>query len=132
MAEHAIVDYFMYVPCPHPNSYPITTRSPYLCPTGRQPSEERATTDGTVPTRATLRIIPTPERRLLLRESLAAAVAAAAAAAERRGSASGNEAGTPTAAPAQAAAEDAAAAGPGSTAEPVGSRGGDNGGQACD
>jgi len=97
--------------------------------TARQPSEERATTDGTVPTRATLRIIPTPERRLLLRESLAAAVAAAAAAAERRGNnTGGNEAAAPAEAPgAQAATGDASAGGTVSAADPAGV----DGRQAC-
>ena len=71
-----------------------------------------------MPTRATLRIIPTPERRLLLRESLAAAVAAAAAAAERRGhgGASPAPAGDASSAPGQ----DAASAGVGGAAGPAG------------
>ena len=98
-------------------------------PTARQPSEERATTDGTVPMRATLRIIPTPERRLLLRESLAAAVAAAAAAAERRGTnTGGSEATAPAEAPtAQAAAEATSAGGAVSTNDSAGA----HGSQAC-
>ena len=100
------------------------------CDAGRQASEERATTDGTVPTRATLRIIPTPERRLLLRESLAAAVAAAAAAAERRGQVGGNEAGAPIEARARADGENVAAAGPVSAVEPAGGHEGVDGTQA--
>ena len=69
-----------------------------------------------MPTRATLRIIPTPERRLLLRESLAAAVAAAAAAAERRGHGGVNGASAADGS-AQGPAQDAAEAG---TAGPLG------------